>query len=215
MAHILPGGKFAQQSGKQPAAKKSPAGVGHTPAEKQAAASNMIAPGAAPGSGTGPLGEHFLPGFESGGGPTQIYEDLLKNYSGKWEWLQHLQEAGGPFIAASLGKMPSAEFQMDFMNMENPMQAFGQGAGMIGTGAAQGLQAGQNQMARAGLGRSASMSGMAQRATQGAANQQAGLFTNLYQATQQRQSQNARNAFDLQRQIAQMALGGAARIQVR
>ena len=114
--------------------------------QRPGVANNMRDPASAPGSGLGPLGAHFLPGFEAGTGPTGIYGDILNNYEGKWEWLQHMQDAGRPFMAASLGTTPAARHMEDFKNVENPMQAFGQGSGMIGTGAANSLQGAQNQM---------------------------------------------------------------------
>lgn len=142
----------------------------------------------------------------AGGAPSQQIYDVLR-----------AQRAGAdprdtfgfmaPQLAASLGGMPATDFLMDFRNVQNPMQAFGQGAGMIGQGAQRALQQSQQELGRAGLGRSGAMAGLSQRAAQGAATQQAGLFTDLYQATQQRQMESALRAFDLQRQIAQMALG--------
>ena len=51
------------------------------------------------------------------------------------------------------------------------------------------------------------MAGLAGRATQQATSQQAGLFTDLFQKTEERRAANARSAFDQQRQIAQLALG--------
>jgi hypothetical protein len=148
-----------------------------------------------------------LQGMEGGKQTSDIYQDILREFKGDQKHIEPFLKKASPFLAGSLGSSDQARFMQDFRNVENPMQAFGQGAGMIGQGAAQSLQAGQNQLARSGLGRTGAMAGLAQRATQGAANQQSGLFTNLFQATQQRQSANAARAFDLQRQIAQMALG--------
>lgn len=146
-------------------------------------------------------------GLGAGQDPSQLLQDYLAQTTTKGR--STLGQLGrlAPFITTGLTNVPAFGALQDFENLENPMQAFGAGAGMIGQGGAQALQRGQNQLARAGLGRSSAMAGLANRTASGVANQQAGLFTNLYQASQARRAANAQRAFDLHRQIAQMALG--------
>jgi hypothetical protein len=149
----------------------------------------------------------LLQGLQGGQDPTQLLQNALAEFKGSPQDLSDFMSNAAPFMASGLSNVPGFQHGQDFMNVENPMQAFGQGAGMIGQGAAQGLQGAQNQLGRAGLGRSSAMAGLAGRATQQASTQQAGLFTDLFQQTQARQTSNARSAFDQQRQIAQLALG--------
>jgi hypothetical protein len=149
----------------------------------------------------------LLEGLRAGEGPSQQLQGILERFKGKPGNLEDFMGRAGPFIAGSLGGTQPFNYLQNFQGIENPMQAYGRGAGMIGQGAAQGLQGAQNRLGRAGLGRSAAMSGLASRAASGASAQQANLYTDLYQATQQKQAANAQRAFDLHRQIAQMALG--------
>jgi hypothetical protein len=149
----------------------------------------------------------LLEGLRRGEGPTEQLRGMLERFQGSPGDLEDYLKRAAPFIAGGLGGTEPFGYLQDFRNVENPLQAYGRGAGMIGQGAAQGLAGAQNQLARAGLGRSAAMSGLASRAASGASAQQASLYTDLYQATQARQAANAQRAFDLHRQVAQMALG--------
>ena len=146
-------------------------------------------------------------GLQGGQSLSQILQQLLGGFTGSRQSLAKQPGLYAPFLAGALEGQDPFKFLQDFRNVENPMQAYGAGAGMIGQGAAQGLQGASNRLARAGLGRSSALAGLASQSAQSTANQQSNLFTNLFQAQQQRQAQNAMSAFDLHRQIAQMALG--------
>lgn len=149
----------------------------------------------------------LLQQLQGGAGPASLFPALLQNFKGDEDDLQRWQRIAAPFMAASLFRSPAYQKLSNFEGLDRTMQSFGAGAGQIGAGAQQGIQQGQNQLARAGLGRSGAMAGMAQQGVQQAGAQQGNLWTQLFQQAQQNRINNAATAFDMDNNITRLALG--------
>lgn len=148
-------------------------------------------------------------GLESGDDGTESAMRLLRDFQGKPEHMEEL-------IGSNMFKYNAPQFLrnsdaynylQDFENLDRSMDAYGAGAGQIAANAQNQLRAGQQQLAAAGLGRSTAMAGMANQMALGAANQQANLFANMWQQHVNNTSRYAAMAFDMDRQVTQMALG--------
>lgn len=144
-------------------------------------------------------------GGQAGGMPT-VLRDLLGNFEGSEDHLRGQMQTMAPFLASMLYQSKGYKALSDF-NQFDPMAAYGAGAGKIGSGVQQATQQGQQQLARAGLGRSAAMGAVARQATQAGAGQQANLFSQLYQQSQATRAAQARQLFDMDRSISGLALG--------
>lgn len=150
----------------------------------------------------------FLGGQKGMGGQADLFADILGGFKGGPGELEGFMERAAPFLAQSLRGGAGAQYMLDPSNWDmGAMGAYGPGAGQIGLGGAQAQRAGQGALARMGLGRSGASAALAQQALQQTTGQQAGLFSNLFQRAQQNRMMNAQNAYGINRDIAQLALG--------
>lgn len=152
-------------------------------------------------------------------GPGALYSGFLQNYVGTPDQVDIALRRMAPFTAMSLGNTAAMRHMQNFQNFDyvqpqEVMQGYGAAAGGLASAGGQAVQMGQQNLARAGLGRSAAMGAMAGQVASNVGGQQADLYTRMYQqALQQRmmntqlQAQFAGQSFDMQRQMAQLALG--------
>ena len=136
------------------------------------------------------------------------YEGLLSGWMGSQQGLQKLFKRFGPMGAAGeIGQDPAFKHIQDFENVHNVMGAYGPAAGQIAQGAAAANDAGQMQLNRSGLGRSAAAANLASQSQVGAATQQANLYQQLHQRQQAMRASAAQNAVDMNMSLARLALG--------
>lgn len=145
--------------------------------------------------------------FDAGWNQSDAMFQLLQDFKGdRGDWVEFLEESG-PLRAGFLRNNPAYGYLQDFENRDKSMQAYGAGAGQIGQAAMAQTRQGQQSLAAAGLGRSTAMAGLANRMALGATTQQANLYASLWQQHVQRESMFAQQAFDIDRQVTQLALG--------
>lgn len=154
----------------------------------------------------------LLAGMQAGEGTTDVLQRILTNFKGKPGNLEDFLRQAGPFLGAAqvnkLGQSPGLKFMEDQSNWDmGALGAYGQGAGMIGRGARQSIDAGNQQLAAAGLGRSAARGSQTAALRQQAYGQQAGLWSDTYQQAQRNRMASANNLFDAHRVLAQLAMG--------
>lgn len=150
-------------------------------------------------------------------GGLSYYKRLLEGFPGNEQnlidYLQRFPDLINAGITAGVqGELQGSDaykYLQDFRNVSDPMQAYGVGAGQIAQSGQEAFNRGAMQLQRAGLGRSAALSSLASQTAQAAGNQQSDLYTRLYQQKLAGTAAAAREAFDLQRQIATLALGAA------
>jgi hypothetical protein len=112
-----------------------------------------------------------------------------------------------PLFALSLmDTQPFRDIQ-NYQQYTDVMGTYGVGAGQIGQAAQQGAVSAQNQMARMGLGRSASSAAIQGNAQMQAMSQQALMRNNLARQQMQLRQQGAQNAYNALQGITAMALG--------
>lgn len=146
-----------------------------------------------------------------------FYKNLITGYPGNEQNLQDFLQRFPDLVNAGIisgvqGELrgsPAYQYLQNFQNIDQSMQAFGAGSGQIAGNTRAAQQQGATAMARSGLGRSSAQAALAGRLAQNAAGQKAGLFTDLYQRKVANTAMYANQAFDMQRQIAQLAMGAA------
>ncbi len=144
---------------------------------------------------------------EEGGGAAGSLAALLKNYLGDAKSLQDWVGRLSPFIASSLAGTPAFKALQDFASNSDLVSSFGSIAGQTAKGVTEGKMRGEQQLAEAGLGRSAARSSLASGAAISGGAADSDTFSRLYQAQQQQRQQFATQAFDAHRMIGQIALG--------
>lgn len=153
-------------------------------------------------------------GLGAGRGVDQILGDVLKGFKGKPGNLEDFLKQASPFLGA--GAAGQIKGTAGFKHLDDPanwdmgaLASFQPAAGAMARGSAQGLQAGTNQLAAAGLGRSGARASLRQQAAQNLAGQQGDLWSRVFQQSQQNRMQSALNNIDAHRTVAQIALGMA------
>ena len=170
------------------------------------------------GIGAGTMAEDVLARrISSGATPSSAVADLLKEFPTGTsprhlkQWFQDMS----PILAQTLFQSPGYGFLQDPSNWDGSQQAYSQGAGIMGQAATQALNTGQNQLARMGLGRSGAQAGLASQVTQQLGAQQGDLFSRLYQQSIENRLSGARQAFDLDQAIMQLAMGQSPSVPAR
>jgi hypothetical protein len=153
-------------------------------------------------------------------GPAAALKQMMSGFKGTPEELDAAKRVMAQMLPGTLAQTPGFQhmqgFQgFDYVQPEDYLGQYGVGAGQIGQAAQQGYQRGAGMMNRMGLGSSAALASLAGQTVQQAGSQRADLWGQIHQKMlQQRmfntqlQAQFAGEAFDMQRQIAAMAMGG-------
>lgn len=154
----------------------------------------------------------LLGGMQEGQGTDELLQRVLANFKGKPGNLEDFLRQAGPFLGAAgvskLGASPGLAYMADQKNWDlGAMGGYGAAAGQIGQGARRSIDAGNQQLAAAGLGRSSARGSQTGALQQQAYGQQAGLWADTYQRAQQNRMQSATNLFDAHRTLAQLAMG--------
>lgn len=145
----------------------------------------------------------LLSGLAQGGQGSDIFQDVLRNFRGSPSDLAGFMESPAARMSLVYGIQNSPEFQesRDFSGFDTMFQA---GAGDIANQAAQATSQGARLASRTGQGRNAALrTALASQASQGAAQQTAGLRGQV----QMQRLQQAQRAFEQQRQLAALATG--------
>lgn len=150
---------------------------------------------------------YMLENLRTGRGAEEWFPGMLETFRGSEEHLADLMRRTAPMFASTLYSSEPYQQLQNWQQWDKSMQAYGTGAGMIARGAQQAGQEQQNQLGRAGLARSGASAAIAQQAQQTAATQQSDLWTRLYQAQAANRARYAAQAYDVQRNVAQLALG--------
>lgn len=150
----------------------------------------------------------ILEGLQGGADSGAIYRDILQNFKGRPGDLEKFMQQAAPFLAQGLRGGPGYQYMQDPANWDlGAMGAYGQAAGQLGQAGRQASTLGQTALSQMGLGQSTARAALAQRAQMQTGAQQAGLFSDLFQRAQQNKMMGAQRAFDINRDIAQLALG--------
>lgn len=142
-----------------------------------------------------------------GQGPAAQLKGILSNFQGGQDDLRGFLQDSAPFIAASLGGTQAYGDVQNYRNYANRLAALGPASGQLGRQAQAATTRSQQQLAQSGLGRSSANAVIANQNAAAAANQRAGLFSDLYQRQQTDQFNFANQALDAERAIATLALG--------
>ena len=152
-------------------------------------------------------------------GPAGFIGKSLEGFNGDREDWQKMLKDLGPALAASQANTGAyrdiqSYGEYDLPEPEEYMQAYGSQAGQLAKQSGANSRATQSAMARRGLGNSAALSALAGQQSQALSGQQSDLYSKLYQgslsqrmANTQLRSQWAGRAFDVNQNIASMALG--------
>lgn len=152
-------------------------------------------------------------------GPAGFIGSSMTGFNGDREDWQKMLRDMGPGVAASLANTGAYRDiqnygQYDLPQPEEYMQGYGQQAGQLAAGASQNLRQSRNALARRGLGNSAAMASLAAQHSQALNSGQQSLYADMVKASlaqrvanTQMQSQWAGRAFDVNQNIASMALG--------
>lgn len=162
------------------------------------------------------------------GGPAAYMGNLLNTHQASWNEMQEALKRNAAFVPSTL---TTTQGYQDLNNYQerlgqlpqesDVMAAYGSQAGSAAAAAGKGYARSKGMMQRAGLGNSAAMAALANQHSQGLAGQQSDLYSKMYQAAMsqrmtnaQMQQQWAGQAYDTNRDIAQMTLGAmpAARV---
>jgi len=150
----------------------------------------------------------LMQSLEQGQGLGSFMPQLLQQFRGKPSDLEDFLRRATPFLYSGMSASPATGYLQNFQQNANPMAAYGQGSAQIGAAGAQAQTQGTQQLSRMGLGRSAARGALASKVAQGVGTGRANLYSDLYQRDLAMKQQAAAQAFDVERQIAQLALGG-------
>lgn len=156
-------------------------------------------------------------------GPAGYYRELLATHQGGWAEMQEALKRNAAFVPATLTGTQGYKDINDYHKtldtlpqQKDIMAAYGSKASSMAQNAGRSLQRSKGMMQRSGLGNSAAMAAIANQHSQGLAGNQADLYSQMYQASlsqrmtnAQLQQQWAGRAYDVNRDIASMALGSA------